>query len=191
MLRRWFWFLPLLGLCAGCASGVYVMREMESAPAVKAEPGKAALVTFRSIHYGQLQPINVWMDRKFIGQTKGHTYFITQVKPGEHTFVAEAGEITGRQAGCVKLKLSANKVYYLWQGAYPGPSGITAGFSGSNPQDFKKELENISYSEPDPAQTQAIPVLDEEIYRQAEANYEQELKDNPERYKDTLNIQGF
>jgi len=167
----------------------YVMKTMDTKPEIKPDPNKAVLVVFRSILYGRLYAMNSWADGNFLGQTKGRTYFITKIDPGTHYLFGEGGSVTGNDNGCVKIDVLANKVYYIWQGTYPGPSGLRTGFSASSPDDFTKELSSMTYSELD--ESAPKPVFDSELFNNAKAKYEKEAVEDPNRHKDTQNIKGY
>ena len=51
----------------------------------------AKLVIYRGTSFGFAVKLDNYLDEKFIGQTKGKSFFITTVEPGEH-YVIASGE---------------------------------------------------------------------------------------------------
>ena len=182
--------LPLLVCLFFCCIGPGVhciMKTIETNPEIKPDPEKAVLVVFRSTRSSGNYAINTWIDKKIAGQTAGRSYFIVKVEPGAHNFFGEGGSVTGEET--VEMTVNAKKVYYIWPGTYPGPSGLRTGFSASTPEAFAKELPSMHYSEIDPAEP--LPVFDEGVFQKALDKYKKELREDPDRYKDTQNILGY
>jgi len=71
-------------------------------------PGKSALVVGRTTIFGSGVNIENYLDGKYIGTTKGHSFFVSPVEPGMHYVTAEAENFD-----TVLLKFEPDKTYYL------------------------------------------------------------------------------
>ena len=76
----------LLSSCGGLS-----MIEKDVPTEIKADPDNAKLVIYRGTSFGFAVKLDNYLDEKFIGQTKGKSFFITTVEPGEH-YVIASGE---------------------------------------------------------------------------------------------------
>lgn len=71
-------------------------------------PGKSALVVGRTTIFGGAINIENYLDKKFIGTTKGHSFFVSPVEPGFHYVTARAENFD-----TVLLNFEPDKTYYL------------------------------------------------------------------------------
>lgn len=71
-------------------------------------PGKSALVVGRTTIFGSGVNIENYLDKKFIGTTKGHSFFVSPVEPGSHYVTARAENFD-----TVLLNFEPDKTYYL------------------------------------------------------------------------------
>lgn len=169
----------VLASCGGS-----VMLTQDTKPEIKPVGDKATLVIYRGTAFGFAVKIDNYLDKKFIGQTQGRSFFITRVDPGEHYVIADA-----ENKACAKTNFEAGKIYYLMQGIYPGVMKARTGFSGADPEAFTKDLEDMSYGTINPEEE--APTIDEDDYSETIADYEKEIKEDPEKHKDTSNLQGY
>lgn len=131
--------IPLFTLSLFSCSNFYMIKQNHHME-IKADPEKAVLVIYRSTSYGFSSKVDIFLDNKFIGQTKGKCYFTTKSNPGTHylTMISE-------NKTCAQLTLEAEKVYYILQTIYPGRSSIQSSFSESDPDNFSKEIAGLEY----------------------------------------------
>jgi hypothetical protein len=151
---------------------------------IKADPNNAKLVIYRGTGFGFLVVLNNYLDGKFIGQTKGKSFFVTTVNPGEHYIVG-----SGENNACAKVNFEAGKVYYLLQAIFPGFMKARTGFIGSNPEDFEKDKPDLTYYVL--KQGEKFPQINKDTYNKTIQDHEKEMKEDPERHKDTSDLQGY
>lgn len=165
--------------------GGFYMNVRDSGPKeIRPVEGKATLVIYRGTSFGYAVKIDNFLNEKFIGQTKGKSYFITEVDPGEYYLIGAA-----ENNSCAKLRLQSGKVYYVLQGIYPGVMFARTGFSGSNPEDFEKDLAGLSYYEC--CTDNDLPTIDPDDYKETVADFERDMVEDPSRHADTYNLMGY
>lgn len=100
-------------IAAGCGGPAHMVRT-ETAPRVqdvKPAAGKAALVVARTVSKGFNVEFFNYVDRRFIGVTKGRSFFVTDnVDPGKRIFISSASNIDA-----LKIDLKPGKVYCVQQ----------------------------------------------------------------------------
>lgn len=169
-----------------CGPGI--MLKQDTQPEIKADPEKAVLVIYRGTSFGGGIDIENYIDKKFIGQTEGKSYFISKVDPGSHYLVGAS-----ENNACAKITLEAGKIYYVMQGIYPGVMRARTGFSASNPEDFTKDqkegMDYLLYTPP--ASTDDLPSIDEDKYKETVADFEKELVSDPSKNKDMVELKGY
>jgi hypothetical protein len=153
-------------------------------PEIKANPEKSTLVIYRGTAYGAFVKIENFLDRKFIGQTWGQSYFLAEVDPGRHYIFAVSENVS-----CARINFEAGKVYYLLQAIYPGGSYARTGFTGSDPVSFEKDEKDLAYCTL--MNGPAFPTMQDSVYQKAVSDYEKEIKKDPKRHEDTSNLKGF
>lgn len=164
--------------------GNFYMIEQKTRPEIKADMENATLVIYRGTNFGFAVTIDNFVDKQFVGQTKGKSYFIAKVSPGEH-YVIGASE----NNCCAKITFEAGKVYYLLQGIYPGVMFARTGYAGSDPESFEKDVSDLAYFVYDTGK--GAPTLEEDTYKQTIADHEKESQEEPDRHKDTANLKGY
>jgi len=70
--------------------------------------GKAALVVGRTTIFGGGINFENYLDKKFIGTTKGHSFFIATVPPGKHYVIAN-----GENFASLLINFEPDKTYYV------------------------------------------------------------------------------
>ena len=94
----------ILLLLAGCDSSQR-MKETSRKPKFKPRK-KAVLVIIRERSFPVGGPINNYLDRKFIGESRTKTYFAAAVRPGWHYVIAEAENIMA-----VRMRFRAGRIW--------------------------------------------------------------------------------
>jgi hypothetical protein len=172
----------LVFFIAGC--GNQYMRKVETRPEIKPDPSKATLVIYRMTSYGFIEEIHNYLDKAYIGTTKGKCYFATMVEPGTHYLIGDA-----ENKACAKINFEANKVYYLCQSIFMGVWSARTGFMGGTLKEFeeqKPEMDCLIINTGEKA-----PALDENDFKETVADYEKEDKEDPKRHEDTNNLPGY
>jgi hypothetical protein len=139
----------LISLFFISCSNDFSMTKQKQKPQIVPDSEKATLVIYRGTSFGYGMTMATYLDNKFVGQTKGASYFITKADPGiRHlTGIAEKNI-------CHQLSLEAGKIYYINQGIYPGLLLAESKISLSNEHHFSKRLKNLTfyYNKRDPHQ---------------------------------------
>jgi hypothetical protein len=175
--------LALLIFCiAGC--GNQYMRKIESKPEIKADPSKATLVIYRMTSYGFVKEIHNYLDKTYIGTTKGKCYFVAKVDPGSHYVIGDA-----ENKACAKVNFEANKVYFLNQTIFMGVMSARTGFIGGNLKEFEEQKNEMDYEIINPEEKG--PTLDDGDYKETVADFEKEDKEDPKKHEDTNNLKGY
>lgn len=171
-----------IALLTGCATTQ--MIKPEHSPELAARPDSALLVIVRDAFLGGGIVFWNYLDGKFIGETMGKTYFITQVKPGEH-YVVSASENTG----IAHLNFQAGKRYFLRQGVTMGLwRARTSGFFPMTSSEAQEAIGNCTYLQLDTSKT--FPDMEPALYQKAINEYQTGVKENPAGYKELLEYKG-
>lgn len=175
--------LGLVLMITSCG-GFFMLIKKEQPNEIQPTEGKATLVIYRGTSFGWAVKIDNFLNEKFIGQTKGKSYFITVADPGQYYLIGAS-----ENNSCAKLNLEAGKVYYLLQAIYPGFMFARTGFVGSNPDDFQKDKPDLTFFEC--CTGDDLPTIDKDTYEVTIADHEEEMKNDPERHEDTSNLKGY
>jgi hypothetical protein len=171
--------LPLLIISCGMN-----MIEQDTKPEIKPVSDKAVLVVLRTTSFGFAVVMDTYLDGKLIGQTQGKCYFITKVDPGEHYLMGESENIA-----TAKINFEAGKVYYLNQDVFMGVMKARTGWEPKSPEfaiEQIPECDYLVYDVNNPGDD-----LDEDDYQEAIEDFEEEVKDDPERHINTLEYTGY
>lgn len=180
-----------ISLLSGCLGhGTSYMVESDRKPAFGPQAEMATLVIIRDQRLGFPFVFLNYLDGKFIGDTKGLTYFTTSVKAGPHYVVAQRSSDTnswGAKNAVTYLNFEPGKIYYLYEviGGWGGP----AGFFPMDIEWASKSMNACTYIEYDP--TKGVPDMDPKLYQQAITNYHVEVKQNPSEFKEMLEYKGY
>ena len=181
-MKRIVLLIVCLALITGCATTQ--MLKGEQPPALAAKPDKALLVIVRDSFFGGAIVFWNYLDGKFIGETMGKTYFVTDVPPGEH-YVVAATENTG----IAHLNFEAGKSYFLQQGIAMGMwRARTSGFYPMTAAEAQKSIQNCTYLQLDAGKP--FPDMEPDAYKKAIEEYEADVKTHPEGYKELLGYRG-
>ena len=178
--------MVLAGICAvvlcGCATSH--MIKSEAPPVVTARPDSATLVIIRDTHFGGGIVFWNYLDRKFIGETHGKSWFVTQVPPGPHYVIA-----TTENEGVAHFDFKPGKTYYLGQSIQMGLwRARTGGFYPMSRSQATEAMKSGSYYRYDPAT--GAQDLDPGVYQKAVEEYEAGIKAHPEAYRALLDYDG-
>ncbi|HUI92494.1 MAG TPA: hypothetical protein VLX68_09635 [Chitinivibrionales bacterium] len=172
----------LVFFIAGC--GNQYMRKPAACPEIKADQSKATLVIYRTTSFGWVKEIHNYLDKAYIGTTKGKCFFATKVDPGSHYVIADA-----ENKACAKINFEAGKVYYLCQSIFIGVWSARTGFTPGTLKEFEeqqKEMDCLIVNTEEKA-----PVLGDKDYKETVADFEKEEKEDPKKHEDTDHLQGF
>ena len=177
--------LLIAGFLTACG-GPKHMVTMETKPRIAPKPDKAVLVIVRTTSIGFAVAFNNYLDGKFIGQTQGKCYFITEVTPGTHYVMANA-----ENWAAARIKFEANRVYFLHQLVTMGVWKARTGFSVLSVQDAMQQINESGcdyrvYDRKNPAED-----MSSKEFEEIKADFEKEVKEDPGRHKDTLEYRGF
>jgi hypothetical protein len=179
--------LAILAICAvllsGCATGYMVKRDVK--PEFRAKSDTATLVIIRDAALGFGVVFWNYLDGKMIGETKGKTYFVTEVKPGPHYVV-----VATENAAVAHFDFQPGRVYFLREGVIMGWwRARTSGFEPLTYEQAQEAMNGCTYLEFDTAK--GAEDMDPKQYRQAVDDYHAEVKQNPEGFKAILEYNGY
>ncbi len=98
-------------LLGSCATVHMASPELDmKAKTMVAPKDKALLYVYRNESFGGVRAMDVKIDGRLMGQTKGHTYMVFLLSPGKHMIASEA-ENTSE----MDLEVKAGETYYIWQ----------------------------------------------------------------------------
>jgi hypothetical protein len=103
--------LIAVALLGGCAS-VPQSSPAEDAAAkqFRAPADKARVYVYRTAFIGHLYAISILIDDKEFGRTRGKSFLMADLAPGEHTFVSKA-----ENDSTARLDVQAGRTYFVWQ----------------------------------------------------------------------------
>lgn len=128
--------------------------------AIKPEPGKAALVISRTTNFGGAIEFRTYLDKVYIGSTRGKCYFAkTNIDSGTR-FVSSFGE----NGVAVKVNFEPNKVYYLQHNVSMGVWKARVVMEALNAKRLDSgDLSGCTYYEYDPAKNETKDLTEEEF----------------------------
>ncbi len=192
---RWFrssvlrkvMILSVLGtllVLAACGGGAKHMTLMETKPRIAVKKDKAVLVIARTTSFGGGVAIDNFLDGKMIGQTRGKSFFVTDVTPGSHYVMAHA-----ENWAAARINFAAGRVYFLNQMITVGVWMARTGFSPMTPKDGLEQINEsgcdyLVYNKPGED-------MSAEDYKGVKDDFEKEVKEDPGRHKDTLEYKGY
>ena len=169
-------------LLAGCATTH--MTKPEKAPDLVAQPDKATLVIIRETYFGGGIVFSHYLDERFIGETKGETYFVTLVTPGPHYVV-----ITTENTGVAHFDFKPGKTYFLGEGVAMGVwYARTSGFYPMSPVAAARAMKDCRYLVYDPKT--GGEKIDPKVHQQALDDYHEDIKENQDAFKNILTYDG-
>jgi len=178
--------LVILVICGALLSGCATtqMLRPEHPSELLAKEDKALLVIIRDGFVGSGIVFWNYLDDQFIGETKGNTYFITDVDPGQHYIVVESENVCA-----ANLTFEAGKRYFLREGATIGWwRARTSGFSPVGAEEAMELIKNLTYLERD--ENGELKNMDPEVYKTAIEEYKADVEANPDAFKEMLQYEG-
>lgn len=183
-LRRTIYcFISLfcLAMINGCATQ---MIKSDQPPTLTSKPDSSVLVIMRETAFGGAIVFKNYLDGKFIGETNGLSYFVTNVSPGQHYLMSKAENI-----GVAQLNLEPGKKYFLGQGVTIGWwKARTTGYYPIKSEQIDKALKDCTYLQLDGSKT--YQDLTQEEYQSAIEEYQEDIKGNPEGYRSLIEYKG-
>jgi hypothetical protein len=165
--------------------GLWAMKTSNTKPDPKSNPDMATLVIMRTTSYGYAASVSNYLDGKLIGQTKGKSYFITEIPPGKHSIICKNENMRPHF-----IDFEAGKVYYLQQAIYMGVWGARTEYDTLNPMIFEEQKPECEFFVFDPAEAEgddeAVVDMDE-----AAREREEQMKDESEYFLKVDNCKGF
>lgn len=176
-------FAVSVALLSNCATTS--MRAPDQKPVITSKPDKATLVIFRDTKFGGATVFWTYLDGKLIGETKGNTFFITEVEPGPYyLFVVTENTVGGH------INFEAGRTYSLHQGVTMGMWRTrSTGFYPMTQEEAAAAMARCKYQEYDPSM--GGEDMDPQEYEQAVRDYEIEVKENPEGFRELLEYKGY
>ncbi len=166
-------------------------------PVPGTKSGKATLIIIRptnwsghtgSVTIGPGHIIPNYLDKKMIGQTRGKSFFVTEVKPGTHYVMA-----VSQNTAVARLNFEAGKIYILQQLLFPSLNPFKniprTSFTPMTVSDFRKENKDadfLVYDTKNPGDN-----MQDNDFQEAKRDFEKEVKEDPGRHKDTLQYHGI
>ena len=172
--------LPVLLISCG---GPKHMITMDTKPTIAPKAGNAVLVIARTTSMAFGVTIENYLDKKLIGQTKGKSYFITDIAPGQHYVMGHA-----ENWSTAKINFEAGKIYFLNQdirmGVWMARTGFTALAANEAAQQLNESgIEYRVYDTKNPGED-----MSDKDFTDAKADYDKEVKEG--EHKDIENYKG-
>jgi len=181
-MKKSILMIAFIFLLASCATTH--MAQPDKAPELTSSSDKATLVIVRETFFGGAIVFWNYLDQKLIGETKGKTYFVTSVAPGPHYVV-----IATENTAVAHFDFKPGKTYFLGQGVAMGLwRARTSGFYPMTQEDAAKAIKDCTYLAYDPKTGQED--MDPQLYRKAIDEYQKDVKENPDKFKDILEYDG-
>lgn len=160
------------------------MITMDVKPTIAPKSDKAVLVIARTTSIGFAVTIENYLDKKLIGQTKGKSYFITDVTPGKHYVMGHA-----ENWATAGINFEAGKMYVLNQDIRMGVWMARTGFSPLTWNDAMKEINESGmeyrvYDIKNPGED-----MSDKDFNDARDDFEKEVKEG--EHKDIVDYKGY
>jgi hypothetical protein len=177
-----FVFALALTSCAA-GKGSIVHRDK---PEPVTRPDIATLVVVRPTSYGWGRISDLFLDGQLIGRTKGKSFDMVFVPPGQHYVMAQL-----ENTAVARLRFEPGRIYFLEQSILPG---VLKGRTMLHPLSLEEGTAKIHDPECD------YRVLDpyahfgdlsQRDYDHLKGLFETEVMTNPGRHQDTLEYRGF
>ena len=179
--------LVLLGMAVAACSPSHMVKQEDNfnIMTVKPEPGKAALVVARTTNFGGAVNFFNYLDRTFIGVTRGKSCFVKKdVEPGLKYLIARTESLeTG------KIQFEPDKIYYVQESPRIGWVVARVTLAPVTPEHLVEEIGSdgcVVYGI-DP--TDRAQDLTEHEYQEAVTDYEREVGEG--YHKEFATYKGF
>jgi hypothetical protein len=153
----------------GCSPSRMIAKdECPDLREIKPPAGQSALVIGRTTIFGSAINIDNYVDRKFIGTTRGYGFFTTTVEPGQHYVIADAENFDA-----VLLNFEPDKTYYLRQEIRMGILSARTKYDIDDSKKMYDEMDGkCKYFVLDPSAN--VPDLKEDKFNEIIADYKKE-----------------
>ena len=160
------------------------MITMDVKHIIAPKPDKAVLVIARTTSMAFGVTIENYLDNKLIGQTKGKSYFITDVQPGQHYVMGHA-----ENWATARIKCEAGKIYFLNQDIRMGVWMARTGFTALAANDAASQLNESGmeyrvYDTKNPGED-----MSEKDFNEAKDDFEKEVKEG--EHKEIVDYKGY
>jgi len=159
------------------------MITIDVKPKIAPKTDKAVLVIARTTSFGAGVTIENYLDKKLIGQTKGKSYFITDVAPGQHYVMGHA-----ENWATARINFEASRVYFLNQDIRMGVWMARTGFSPMSAEEGLKQINESGsdyrvYDNNNPGED-----MSDKDFNEVKDDFEKEVKQG--EHKDILDYHG-
>lgn len=192
-------FLLFFSLLLSCTAKLKNSELAQRPETFKAPEDKALLFFYARIPHvpgWDKTEYYVYLDDKLIGQCKQDSYFSVEVPQGNHyIFIRSKGYglygkmLAGRKPDKVinkgRMNFKTGKMYFL---AYQKPIGFLI---PKNPQETKKEMLEHKYEYYKLIKEPEYSILPKETMNLAIKEFNKEVKDDPEKYRNMLEYIGY
>ncbi len=185
-------FIIIICFCASVFAGraKFVMEKSDEKPKIEAKEDKAILVFMRIVSYGFMVFTDNYIDGKWIGQTKGKCYYITEIDPGTHYIMAGIDGYDTDDFVFEKLEFKAGHIYFLSQGIFPirlTRVGLT--IVTKTPAEFKEQLPELKYLVVDSNKKGAD--LEENVFQELKEKCDKKYTEKAENQKNFIEYKGY
>lgn len=185
-MKRMLMLFPVVLLLAACSPAHMVKKDQKlDIATIQPDAGKAALVIARTTSFGGAINFFTYIDRKFIGVTKGKGCFVKKdIEPGLQYLIARTESLeTG------KVTFEPDKVYYVQQTPRLGVWVARVSLTPVTLEHLKQEIgeDGCDWYEID-GKDIAEDLTDHE-FQEATTDYEREIKEG--YHKEFTEYTGF
>lgn len=181
-----FLLASLMLLSSACSPGHMVKKDGRlNIRTVVPEPGKAALVIARTTSFGGAINFFTYIDRKFIGVTRGQGCFVKKdIEPGLQYLIARTESLeTG------KLQFEPDTIYYVQQSPRMGWWVARVTMTPVSPDHLAEEIGENGCEEYEIDKKDIAEDLTDHEYNEAVTDYEREITEG--FHKEFTDYKGF
>jgi len=174
-------FITSVSLAA--CGGPKHMITMDTKPLIAPKANTSVLVIARTTSMAFGVTIENYVDKKLIGQTKGKSYFITDVAPGQHYVMGHA-----ENWSTAKINFEAGRIYFLNQDIRMGVWMARTGFTPLSANDAAQQLNESGmeyrvYNTKHPGED-----MSDKDFTEARDDYDKEVREG--EHKDFVDYKG-
>jgi hypothetical protein len=176
--------LLVMPLVLTACGGPKHMITMDTKPVIAPKADRAVLVIARTTSMAFGVTIENYLDRKLIGQTRGKSYFMTDVAPGQHYVMGHA-----ENWATARLNFEAGKIYFLNQdirmGVWMARTGFTPLIANEAASQLNEDgMEYRVYDTNNPGED-----MSDKDFNEAKDDFEDEAIKG--EHKDIVNYKGY
>ncbi len=169
--------LALLLLLAACGAPRYMVNQ-EPRPAIAPKADRAQLVVIRDSSLCFFITVDEYLDARMVGQTRGKSFFVADVEPGERYVTAR-----GTDTDTIALNFEPGAVYFVELHMYPG------GFVSLSPMDTNKALKAVSKNTYRTYKGGGAEMSAED-FRATVGKFERKVHARPDKYRYLMEYEG-